>query len=39
MSPAYCRARNIATLDYGAHCLGLLSGRMRLDIIFGEDHL
>ena len=39
MSPPYCRASNIVTLDYGAHCRGLPSGRMQLDIILDEDHL
>jgi hypothetical protein len=38
MSPPYRRASNIVTLDYGAHCRGLLSGRL-LDLIFDEDHL
>ena len=35
----YCRANNITTFGYGALCRGLLSGRMRLDTVFGGDDL
>ncbi|MFL6840292.1 MAG: aldo/keto reductase [Bradyrhizobium sp.] len=35
----YCRKNNIATLGYGALCRGLLSGRMRIDTVFGGDDL
>jgi aryl-alcohol dehydrogenase-like predicted oxidoreductase len=35
----YCRKNNIATFGYGALCRGLLSGRMREDIIFSGDDL
>jgi aryl-alcohol dehydrogenase-like predicted oxidoreductase len=35
----YCRKNSIAILGYGALCRGLLSGRMRLDTVFGGDDL
>jgi len=35
----YCRKNNIATLGYGALCRGLLSGRMKSDIVFTGDDL
>jgi aryl-alcohol dehydrogenase-like predicted oxidoreductase len=35
----YCRRNKIATLGYGALCRGLLSGRMRIDTVFGGDDL
>src|SRR5260370_18891538 len=35
----YCRKNKIAMLGYGALCRGLLSGRMRPDIVFDGDDL
>src|SRR5258707_10794268 len=35
----YCRKNKIATLGYGALCLGLLSGRMRPDRKFEGDDI
>jgi aryl-alcohol dehydrogenase-like predicted oxidoreductase len=35
----YCRRSKIATLGYGALCRGLLSGRMKVGMIFGGDDL
>jgi aryl-alcohol dehydrogenase-like predicted oxidoreductase len=35
----YCRRNKIAMLGYGALCRGLLSGRMRIDTVFGGDDL